>query len=343
MGRVFDPRLNALNALRLALALSVIVWHSFPLSGNTVGFEPLRQLLEESGVDGFFAISGFLIFGSWRRNPDWFRFIVARVLRIFPAFWVCLVATSFAIAPVATCIATQDSYFKVVSTDNVTYVLRNAALRIFQPDIGGTPVDVPFPGSWNGSLWTLWWEFLCYLLVLSLGLVGAYRFRGTVPILVLGSIGLVVVIQYWGISNLYLENAGRFGVMFAAGMMIEQYSDRLVVTWPRVCLALFGVVGSLWLSDYRLVGALLWAYALIGIGALVKVPAIRLRNDFSYGTYIYAFPLQQLLATMGMAAFGVAPFVVVSVLGTVPLAMASWFLIERRALRLRPGTARKRR
>lgn len=341
--RVFDPRLNGLNALRLALALSVIVWHSFPLSGSTIEFAPLRQFLSEAGVDGFFAISGFLIVGSWKRNPDWFRFIAARVLRIFPAFWLCLVVTAFAIAPLATTFVSQSSFGGALSIDNVTYVLRNFALRIFQPDIDGTPTGVPFPGSWNGSLWTLWWEFLCYLFVLALGILGAYRFRLTVPATLVGSIALLAVIQHWEVTNFYLENVARFGVMFAAGMLIEQYSHRLVVSWTWIVVALLITVASLWLPDYRLVGGLLWAYALIGGGALVKVRALRLRNDVSYGTYIYAFPLQQLLASLGAEAIGVVAFALASILATIPLALGSWFLVERRALRLRPRANRRRR
>ena len=61
LDKAFDPKLNALNAVRLLLAVSVIVWHSFPLTGAAHPPTPVTQLLGDSGVDGFFAISGFLI------------------------------------------------------------------------------------------------------------------------------------------------------------------------------------------------------------------------------------------------------------------------------------------
>src|ERR1700691_610841 len=69
LGQVFDPRKNAMNSWYEALAMSVIVFHSFPLTGRDVPFAPARQLLREIGVDGFFAISGFLITASWLGNP----------------------------------------------------------------------------------------------------------------------------------------------------------------------------------------------------------------------------------------------------------------------------------
>jgi peptidoglycan/LPS O-acetylase OafA/YrhL len=70
LATVLDRKRNGLNAIRLALALGVIAWHSFPLTGRTVEWEPARQLLELVFVDGFFAISGVLIVGNWHNNPN---------------------------------------------------------------------------------------------------------------------------------------------------------------------------------------------------------------------------------------------------------------------------------
>ena len=85
---VFDPRNNALNAWRLLLASGVILWHSWPLTGRDVSFEPVRQLLRDGFVDGFFAISGFLITWSWLRNPRARDYFAARGLRLLPGLWI---------------------------------------------------------------------------------------------------------------------------------------------------------------------------------------------------------------------------------------------------------------
>lgn len=87
LGRVFDPRNNALNALRLILATSVILWHTWPLTGHEIPARPITQLLSQVGVDGFFAVSGFLITSSWMRHPSPKTYFTARCLRIFESPW----------------------------------------------------------------------------------------------------------------------------------------------------------------------------------------------------------------------------------------------------------------
>lgn len=328
--------MNALNFIRLLLALSVIAWHSFPLTGNSVDWPPAHQAFSVLGVDGFFAISGFLIYGSWKRNPSWWRYLAARALRIFPAFWVCLIVTAFIIAPITTALVSGRSYLDVISLDNVAYVLQNAGLRIFEHSIGGTPTGVPHPGYWNGSLWTLWWEFLCYIGVLALGLLGLYRFRATVPVIFgLAFLGLVAT-SYGPVENYFVVHGSRFGIMFAAGMLIEQYARRIPVSWPLLGAAAAVTAATMLLPDYRLLGALPWAYLMLGLGAMLKHPRLKLENDISYGVYIYGMPVQQVLASFGLAALGVPLFGILSILLTLPLAAASWFLLERHAMKLRP-------
>jgi peptidoglycan/LPS O-acetylase OafA/YrhL len=332
----FDPRANALNAIRLVLALFVIVWHSFPLSGNVVPFAPLRQFLGETAVDGFFAVSGFLIVGSWIRNPQWGRYLLARALRIFPAFWVCLIVTAFVIAPLATMVVTGLSYAGTLSLENLGYVLKNAGLRILQPGIDGTPVGVPFTEAWNGSLWTLWWEFLCYLGVLALGLLRLFRYRWLIPALFGVATLALIPTAYGPVDNFLAESGVRFAVVFLAGATLRAYAHRIPLTWPLVGIAAVMALATMFLPDYRLLGALPLGYAVFGIGALIKTPRLQFTQDLSYGTYIYAFPVQQLLASLRVYEWGLATYIVLSTAVTLALAAGSWFLIERNALRLKP-------
>src|ERR1700712_722049 len=99
LGEAFDPRSNALNAWRLVMAAGVILWHSWLITGRQLSFEPAHQLLRDVWVDGFFAISGFLITRSWFGKPRLREYFMARGLRILPAFWVCLIVIAFVIAP----------------------------------------------------------------------------------------------------------------------------------------------------------------------------------------------------------------------------------------------------
>lgn len=85
------------------LASGVILQHSWSLTGRKI-YPPIEQLLTQVWVDGFFAISGFLITASWVRNPRLREYFVARILRIFPGLWVCLAVVAFVIAPISVAI-----------------------------------------------------------------------------------------------------------------------------------------------------------------------------------------------------------------------------------------------
>jgi peptidoglycan/LPS O-acetylase OafA/YrhL len=337
---VFDPRMNALNAVRLLLCIGVIVYHSFPLTGTRIRFAPVDQLLGSVFVDAFFAISGYLILSSWVRRPHWWAFLRARVLRIMPAFYVSALITAFVIAPAAVLIA-GNGFPADFGAGAVAYIVGNALLRVHNYAIAGTPLGVPYPHVWNGSIWTLWWEFLCYLGVLALGLVRALRWRATVVLaFVLAALGLAAT-AYGPVHNYYLDNGSRFGLMFLAGSVIFTFRDKLPVSWALVGVAGLVVLASSVLPDYRIVAALPLAYVAIGAGALTKHPRLRLANDVSYGTYIYAFPMQQLLATAGLYRAGVPVFAIASIVVTIPLAVASWFGVEKQALKLKGSASRK--
>lgn len=328
----FEPRRNGLNAVRLGLAVAVIVWHSAPLTGTDVPWAPVRQVGGSLWVDAFFAISGFLITRSWLRNPRLGSYLRARVLRILPAFYVCLAVTAFVIAPLA--VRAQGQTIAVA--DSLHYVLVNSLLRVQEYGIAGTPTDVPFPGVWNGSIWTLWWEALCYLGIAAVGLVGLLR-RSRATIVALFALfwcaELAVTLDL--VERYEFRMAARFGLMFTAGALLLVLADRIRVRWRYVMWAALLLVPAAFLADYRLVAAPLVAYCAIGVGSMMTAPRWRFTQDISYGTYVYAFPLQQLLACVGLAVLPMALFAGLAIVVTLPVAAASWFLVERPALRLK--------
>ena len=336
LAEVFDPKANSLNFIRLVLAAGVIFWHAFPLSGAEVEFAPARQLMGQIWVDGFFAVSGFLIVGAWMRDPDWGRFLAARVLRIFPGYWTCLIITAFVLAPLSALIADGLWPWQSIGPSNATYVVSNAVLSINQTGIDGTLTDVPYPDAWNGSLWTLRWEFLCYLGVLVLGLTRLLTRRLVVPALFLLAVVGSVAARFVDVSFVQLDVVARFALMFLAGAVVYLYQSRIPVNWPIMAGCAVAVAATMLLPDYRVLGALPLAVLLLGVGALVKSPRLRFANDISYGVYVYAFPVQQILATLGVYRWGILPFALVGLACTIPLAAASWFIIEKQAMRLRP-------
>ncbi len=363
LGEVFDPRNNALNAWRLALATGVILSHSFGLTGRDVSFDPVHQLLRDLWVDGFFAISGFLITASWFNKPRLRTYFAARGLRILPGLWVCLVVIAFVIAPIGVAIQGGSAAKLLLSSAPIEYVLNNSAVALLQNDIGGTPSGIPWPHQWNGSLWTLIWEVLCYIGIAVAGVVGLLSRRWFIPALLALALVGSALLPTWVLSLLE-EPAGtqrhaeaandpatvgllmgaivaRFAVMFLAGALVYQLRNVIPARWWLVALSVVIVLAASLLPNYRVIGGIPLAYAIIVSGALLHHKRLRLRTDLSYGVYIYAFPVQQLLIIVGLASMNPFVFAIVAALATLPLAALSWFLVEKPALSLKSRVKRR--
>lgn len=359
LGPEFDPRRNALNAWRLMLASGVILNHSWPLTGRRLAFLPAERLIGDVWVDGFFAVSGFLITWSWFRNPRLRDYFAARGLRILPALWACLAVTAFVIAPIALAIQGGPAVKLLLSREPIEYVLKNCAVVVLQGDVGGTPTGVPVPRMWDGPLWTLAFEVMCYIAIAVLGVVGLLRRRWLIPVALAlalywsallpppsGIVGQRAVtgqqIDVATAALLVEGETARFAVMFLTGALLYQFRNVIPARWSLVALSIVIVLAGSLLPNYRLVAAIPLAYAIIVSGTLIHHKRLSLRTDLSYGVYIYAFPMQQVLVICGLASLNVFVFTVAAFIATVPLAAASWFAVEKPAISLKSRLRRTR-
>jgi peptidoglycan/LPS O-acetylase OafA/YrhL len=329
----FDGRANALNLMRLVLAASVIVWHAyaFPLRQGLP--DPAVRLLEQVGVDGFFAISGFLIVRSWQRHPEPRDFIAARAARILPGLWVCLVVTAFVIVPVAVAVADRaqpDLWAQV------KYVVLNAGVFMGSLGIDG----VPPPGGWlvwNASLWTLWWELMAYTVVLIAGGRGLLTTKGVVGTAVwcwLASLINMLLGSESSAANTHWNTAiPRLGLMFACGALLWMHRTRVPVSRTLLALSVLAVAASAYVPNYRLIAAPAVAYACVVTAIyLGRWAPLRLRHDISYGVYVYGAPVQ--LALIGTGHVGSwMSFTLATLAIVVPMATLSWLVVERPASR----------
>jgi len=334
-GRPFDPRNNSLNLLRLILATSVLFHHGFPLAGLGDGPPILGDLMGGWAVIGFFALSGYLITAS-RRTKGLGPFLALRFARIYPAFIVCNLVTILVIAPIAWA-RTNGSLagYGTTPTTPLQYMLVNAGLRMNAYDVGGSPVGVPFPHAWNGSLWSLALEFLCYLMVAAIFIL-PFASRSPIPVIVvwaasaLARVAYVLFHESLGLGA-ELDIATKFVAYFLAGAVLQVLRHRIGINAVAglVAAAIFTTVTALAPSWGGQVTSVALAYALLWLGSIIKSPAVIHRHDVSYGMYIYAFQVQQLFAVFGAWRWGYWPFALAALAVTILLAVPSWFLVEK--------------
>lgn len=338
-GAPYPYRRNSLNLFRLILAALVLYSHAYYIAGVEGSPAFNGENLGGWAVVGFFVLSGFLITRSRVRTSAG-TYLVHRIARIMPAFIVCLVVTAFVFAPLALLLQGQGlGGFLSAQVTPFEYVWGNIALYIHHYSIGTTLSAVPYPDAWNGSLWTLYFEFFCYVIVWVLGSLAIYRRSiGFVAAIWVVSVGLRLVTGLGvtaGLDGDFVQLARLFP-FFAAGSLVyfvvERWGlNRLIgiasIPVAAVLMVFVPIVGG------QLAAPLL-AYALLWLSTVIRQPAWIARNDVSYGFYIYAWPVQQLtLIAIGLS-LGFAGYLAVTIVVTFALAWLSWMLVERRAMLL---------
>ncbi|MDX2168097.1 MAG: acyltransferase [Deltaproteobacteria bacterium] len=339
-----DCRENSIGFLRFLFAAMVLYSHSFTLGG--FGPEPLRvftagrESLGSVAVQCFFVLSGFLITRSYAHAGSLLRYLWHRVLRIMPAFWVCLIVTAVVFGPLHYCTInrTLDLYFTTPTLGPLSYATSNAWLRMNQYGIFGMPLQVPYPGVFDGSLWSLEYEFRCYLYVAVVGVLGLFHRFAWAGLAVVAALMVVpLAAQTSGAiatKVTWLGDGLMLGLMphFFAGALL--YLGRRWVhlnRWVATAACLLAIA-SLRVPELLPLRPLALAYVVFWLAYRLPLTRFDGRGDFSYGFYIYAFPVQQTLALWHVQRAGVLVYVLVSAIITLALAVASYHLVERRCM-----------
>lgn len=330
---------NSFNLVRLGAAVAVALSHSHAMLLGEITAEPLSDItpytLGQHAVNVFFVLSGVMLSRSWALNPSLRRFALARLLRVYPALATCGLVTALFIAPLGT-----QWPLSAYLTDSHTLLY---PLRIlFEFNRAGLSAVFTHgtleAGSVNGSLWTIKYELAAYALFLGAAALGLVRQPAFAVTFLLGTTLSVIGLDFWSIADRAPAAVplGRFFMSFALG--IAAYSFRAHVPLGPHCLA---ALLALALSAHGTVlekpcYILLTGYAALYIGSLnvPRASAWAGRTDLSYGLYLYAWPIQQLLSYQ-VPGIGLAAHIVTSLVGAGLLAMLSWRYIERPALALK--------
>lgn len=345
IGQTFDPRNNALNLLRLIFALMVIFSHSIVLGGYPRSEALWGQVsLGQIAVSSFFSISGFLIAASATRNTVK-RYFWQRFLRIFPAFWVCIILTAAIAGPIGWSALGHKSlagYF-TASDGPLRYVVVDSLLLVRQTAISGTPDHIPYPHIWNGSLWTLWPEFMCYVMLGALAIAGVLAHRRVVLILwllswVLSAVITATVETKTGRSVIDLPLIlVTFTPIFFAGVVLYLYRDKVPDSKLLFGVAFLLFFGGTFIRDSHLLSPPL-AYVCIWASIHMPGKSVGSKYDISYGVYIYAFVVAQIFAIYKVHEWGYIPYTALTTLVTLILAGLSCVFVEQPALRLKHWT-----
>jgi peptidoglycan/LPS O-acetylase OafA/YrhL len=318
---------NNFDTMRLMAALCVVVSHSFPISYSATAVQPLFLLshgqttLGTVSVYVFFVLSGFLITGSFERQLP-HRFVLARGLRLLPGLAVVLFILTFVVGPILTTIPLGE-YFH--SGKTYYFFAKNLSLTGYVNELPGVFGTNPVPHVVNGSLWTLNYEAKCYLLVFLVGIAGLLT-RYT-----LGALWAVALFCSWQWEN---WSTAEFGSCFLGGAVL--YACKPPLRWWIAVLCAVIWTASLW-AGFRLASATVGAYIVIyiGLSPVIRLPKVTRWGDLSYGTYIWAWPVQQSVTLALGSAITWYLNLFISTPIILLIAVLSWRFVEGPALNLR--------
>lgn len=332
-----DRRDNNFDLLRLLAAWLVLFSHSYPIAGQAVADPFSRSIGIDTfggvGVAIFFVLSGYLVTQSWQRSTSAISFVWKRIRRIYPALVVCVLISTLLVGPLLSTLslavygqhAQATRYLLTATAWDIHYVL---------PGVFG---DNAHPHTFNGSLWSLPYEMTCYLTLLAVGLVPfALRWK-----VILVAVVLVLMLLARPLSppaapfdvvyflDYYMVKLGLF---FVVGAIYQCWRITLTPIWWVGALGLVVVSqmpdcsarNLLWILSFSTV----ILSAALGLSWLPKLPSGM--GDWSYGLYLYAFPVQQILSFYGFVqSLGFVGYTLLCTVMALICAALSWFLIER--------------
>ena len=333
----FPPtaRFRNLTELRLVFALIVVLAHLVGLAGID-NAKPLIEIFSsEYAVQGFFIISGFLVYKSYANLRNLKVFYVRRLLRIYPAYFCSVVFFLFLSVLVHRHYDWWENFHEIRS-----YLFWNLILLNFMKSSLPEIFSMNSVNAINGALWTIKLEVMFYVIVPLLFWLGR-KISHYLLCMFLVAIGV-----FWGslldtISNtlsvslpdqLYYQLPGQLQ-FFAIGIMlfgVTQYTARGVSFYlvsAAICL--------LWVlsGNYEsFVVALLLTGLILSVIRLPELSPFMSKNDFSYGVYLCHFPIIQISIVIGLSKLPVLLYTVIIFLIVFAYAALSWFLVERKFL-----------
>ncbi|OZY87677.1 hypothetical protein CBP51_12150 [Cellvibrio mixtus] len=324
---------NSFDIIRHIAAFMVLFSHHYALSGMK---EPTFFSLGSYGSLGvtiFFVISGYLITKSCIRSDNFVSYMEKRIRRIFPALFVCCFLMVFIVIPFFT-----PSDLWAYFTSSSTYSMFSNGVLLLGVKPKDIFTDFIYPVTINGSLWTLPYEFLFYILVGAF-IVSIKNYKAA---LIVFFISLILAIYIhvnhtpsgFQLYSIRLDRVFKLLMLFSFGSLLaftenSWNSHKTKIFLSVVCILL--VLCQYKRGDFFIFGNIALCFLIIAYAVSFKDHVIKHRFDISYGVYIYAFPVQQIVINKMQLPFYYS--VVITVAITSVLAALSWVYVERRFLK----------
>jgi peptidoglycan/LPS O-acetylase OafA/YrhL len=293
--------------------------------------------LGDIAVDIFFITSGFLITASLLSIDNMLGFVWARLLRIYPAIIVATLLTVFILGPIVT---DKDVLSYITHIETIKYLVKNLIVFLnVEFKLPGVFENNPYPYAVNGSLWTLPHELRMYFILLVLSLIFScissnlgdkIRIIGLTVISIAATLFHVFDL-YFGVFN---GESLRLFSMFFIGVFYFLHKDKIKLSGFVFSLFVTVLFTTTWFPDaFFLIYVLCIPYLVFYLAYIPSGPIRRFNKlgDFSYGVYIYAFPIQQLVIFC-YKDVSVFDMIIYASVTTLFISVLSWYWVEKKAL-----------
>ncbi len=340
-------RSSGFDYLRVSLAVSVICVHSTSTSYGPKAYLAIwhgpQNIFCNMILPMFFALSGFLVAGSLERCPTLVSFYGLRILRIVPALAVEVMLSAIIFGPILSSFDLR-SYF----TGREFYLYFFNIVGYIHYLLPGVFIHNPRPFTVNSQLWTVPFELQCYLALGGLGAIGIVGKRRL--------LGVIVIVGQclWALAALKRGHDSEFDgasgplliLSFLVGVLFFLYRDKIILNKVTFALSLICCALSIALlphGTYYVPVPATYATVYIGLLNPRKIKYL-FSGDYSYGLYLYGFPIQQAFASLGPWTHHWYLNIAVCLPAAFLVAYFSWNLVEKPTLALRrhlPGIERR--
>lgn len=324
-----------------------MIGHIFLVMNYENNLPDFAKYIIDLAVPCFFVVSGYLITAS-AINNNLKTYFKKRIARIYPAYFLSLLIVPFILAPICYFIVYNGFdllNYVSLSPSPIDYIIYGLPLYLGCPVIGDILINLPY-NYWNTSIWTLSFEFACYILIaLVIFLLNKLK-KEKYTFVVVGLYVLFLVISFFYLRpRVPVQNSGFLTVMltygsnlfsiFLGGSIVYLVKDKIKFNIKYVILALsfsiiiMSILPYGWATE---ICAIPFIYIILYLAIVIKSPKFIKENDISYGVYVFSWPIQTTLACFLLTNkiyCNPLVFFIISSFLVVGMSLLSWFLVEK--------------